>query len=79
MLSDEAKTYIGSWRRALLRLKPSLSMSTRNFLARRWLVSGLKLAAKANALHKAAAEMDPRVVTPAAPDYRYRTPKHNDI
>jgi len=66
MLSDEAKRTIGLWRRGLLRLKPFMPASIRNWLANMWLEQGLSHAAKSAALFHAARAMDPTVA--ADPD-----------
>ena len=61
MLSARAKKIIGFWRRVLLNSKHSMSASTRNKYANKWLRTGLNHADKAKALHDAAVEMDPTV------------------
>ena len=69
MLSERAKQNIGTWKRALLRLKPSLPLWMRNMAARTWMRSSASHADKA-AHHKimsvdlkhAAVEMDDRVL-----------------
>lgn len=77
MLSNEAKRLIGPWRRVLLALRPSLPLAMRNLVATRWMRSGLSYADKAEALARAAKEMDPRVAKPSRSSKPPRPPQPN--